>query len=152
MVPQPPFPAYPPDAGRRRQPPRGHRRQPVAGIIDFGDVTVTALVSDVAIAAACQLSGEPDLLGPALDLISGYHAITPLTGGELDLLAELMLARILARIVISEWRAARFPANRVYILRNTPKAWEHLSRLLSIPGSEITARIHGACRSEASNA
>lgn len=124
----------------------------VAGIIDFGDVTVTALVSDVAIAAAYQLSGEPDLLGPALDLVSGYHAVTPLTGSELDLLAELMLARILARIVISEWRAARFPENRAYILRNTPRAWEHLGRLLTIPGSEITARIHRACRSEASNA
>ena len=124
----------------------------VAGIIDFGDVTVTALVSDVAIAAAYQLSGEPDLLGPALDLISGYHATTPLTGSELDLLAELMLARILARIVISEWRAARFPANRAYILRNTPRAWEHLSRLLAIPGPEIIARIHRACRSEANNA
>jgi hydroxylysine kinase len=124
----------------------------VAGIIDFGDVTVTALVSDVAIAAAYQLSGEPDLIGPALDLISGYHAVTPLTGRELDLLAELMLARVLARIVISEWRAARFPENRAYILRNTPRAWEHLSRLLAIPGPEITARIHRACRSEASNA
>jgi Ser/Thr protein kinase RdoA (MazF antagonist) len=124
----------------------------VAGIIDFGDVTVTALVSDVAIAAAYQLSAGPDLLGPALNLISGYHAITPLAGHELDLLAELMLARILARIVISEWRAARFPDNRAYILRNTPKAWEHLSRLLAIGGPEITARIHRACRPEAGNA
>jgi hydroxylysine kinase len=127
----------------------------VAGIIDFGDVTVTALVSDVAIAAAYQLSAKPakpDLIEPALDLISGYHAVTPLTDSELDLLAELMLARILARIVISEWRAARFPANRAYILRNTTRAWEHLDRLLTIPGPEITARIHHACRSEASHA
>jgi hypothetical protein len=43
-------------------------------------------------------------------------------------------------------------SNRAYILRNTPRAWEHLSRLLTIPGPEITARIHRACRSEASNA
>ena len=118
----------------------------VCGIIDFGDVTVTALVNDAAIAATYQLSDEADLLAPALDLISGYHATTPLTAGELDLLPDLILARIVARIVISEWRAERFPANRGYILRNTPRAWEHLSRLLSIPGDQISARIQEACR------
>jgi hydroxylysine kinase len=119
----------------------------VRGIIDFGDVTVTALVNDVAIAAAYQLSteAEADLLTPALDLIGGYHATTPLTAAELDLLPELIGARILARIVISEWRAARFPENRIYILRNTPRAWEHLSRLRTIPADEIAERIHGAC-------
>ena len=125
----------------------------VAGIIDFGDVTVTALVNDVAIAAAYQLSGEgADLIGPALDLIGGYHATTPLTEEELNLLPDLIGARILARIVISEWRAARFPENRAYILRNTPRAWEHLGRLQAIRADEITERIHRACLPEAEHA
>jgi hydroxylysine kinase len=125
----------------------------VAGIIDFGDVTVTALVNDVAIAAAYQLSGEgADLIGPALDLIGGYHATTPLTEAELSLLPELIGARILARIVISEWRAARFPENRTYILRNTPRAWQHLGRLQAIRADEITERIHRACLPEAEHA
>jgi len=123
----------------------------VAGVIDFGDVTVTALVNDVAIAAAYQLSGD-DLIGPALDLISGYHATTPLTADELNLLPELIGARILARIVISEWRATRFPENRTYILRNTPRAWEHLDRLQGIRADEITERIHRACLPEAEHA
>ena len=118
----------------------------VSGIIDFGDVTVTALVNDVAIAAAYQLSDEADLLAPALDLISGYHATSPLTVDELGLLPDLMLARIVARIVISEWRAERFPDNRAYVLRNTPRAREHLRRLLSIPDEEIAARIREASR------
>ena len=113
----------------------------VCGIIDFGDVTVTALVNDVAIAAAYQLSDEPDLLAPALDLIAGYHATTPLNAAELDLLPDLILARIVARIIISEWRAERFPENRAYVLRNTPRAWEHLHRWLSTPAEQIAARI-----------
>jgi len=128
----------------------------VCGIIDFGDVTVTALVNDVAIAAAYQLGAGPgpgpNFAQPAVDLISGYHATTPLTADELDLLPDLMLARILARIVISEWRAARFPENRTYILRNTPRAWDHLGRLLAIPADELTARIHEACRPQDTNA
>ncbi len=118
----------------------------VSGIIDFGDVTVTALVNDVAIAATQQLSDDADLLGPALDLISGYHATTPLTAGELDLLPDLILARIVARLVISEWRAERFPANRAYVLRNTARAWEHLNRLLGIPAGQAAARIQEATR------
>jgi hypothetical protein len=51
-----------------------------------------------------------------------------------------------ARIIISEWRAERFPENRAYVLRNTPRAWEHLHRLLSIPGEQTAARIQEATR------
>ena len=118
----------------------------VSGIIDFGDVTVTALVNDVAIAVANLLGDHADLLAPALDLIAGYQAVTPLTPGELDLLPDLILGRVVARIVISEWRAERFGENRAYILRNTPRAWEQLNRLLSIPPEQIAARIQEATR------
>lgn len=118
----------------------------VCGIIDFGDVTVTALVNDVAIAAANHLSGRPDLLGPVVDLVSGYHATTPLTAAELELLPDLILGRVVARLVISEWRAERFPGNRAYILRNTSAAWQYLTRLLSIPSEQIAARIQEATR------
>ena len=120
----------------------------VCGIIDFGDLTVTALVNDVAVAAANLLGDGPDFLGPATDLISGYHAVTPLTAGELDLLPELMLGRILARLVISQWRAVRFPANRAYILRNTSRAHEQLSQLRAIGVDKITARVRDAGRPE----
>jgi len=118
----------------------------VCGIIDFGDVTVTALVNDLAIAVANLLGEGPDPFGPGLDLIAGYHAVTPLTAAELSLLPDLILGRLVARIIISEWRAERFPDNRAYVLRNTPGAWEHLHRLLSIPGEQTAARIQEATR------
>ena len=121
----------------------GHR---VSGIIDFGDVTVTALVNDVAIAVANLLADDADPFGPALDFIAGYHATTPLTTTELNLLPDLILGRVVARIIISEWRAERFPENRAYVLRNTPRAWEHLHRLLSIASEQTAARIQEATR------
>jgi len=116
------------------------------GIIDFGDVTVTALVNDLGIAVANMLGDGPDPFGPGLDLIAGYHAVTPLTAAELSLLPDLILGRVVARIIISEWRAERFPENRAYVLRNTPRAREHLHRLLSIPGEQTAARIQEATR------
>jgi hydroxylysine kinase len=118
----------------------------VSGIIDFGDVTVTALVNDVAIAVANLIADDDDPLGPGLDLVAGYHAVTPLTAAELGLLPDLILGRVVARIVISEWRAERFPENRDYVLRNTPRAWEQLDRLLSIGAEETAARIEEATR------
>jgi Ser/Thr protein kinase RdoA (MazF antagonist) len=118
----------------------------VCGIIDFGDVTVTALVNDVAIAVANLLTDDADPFGPALDFIAGYHTTTPLTAAEVSLLPDLILGRVVARIIISEWRAERFPENRAYVLRNTPGAWEHLHRLLSIPGEQTAARIQEATR------
>ena len=127
----------------------------VAGIIDFGDVIRTALAADVAIAATQQLATPPadgqlaaaaDLIAPALDFIAGYHATTPLTAGELALLPDLITGRIVARIIISEWRAARFPGNRDYVLRNTPGAWDHLHRLLTIGPGAFAARIQEATR------
>ncbi len=50
----------------------------VAGIIDFGDLTFTARVNDLAIAAAYQVGNSDDPLAPACDLIAGYHAAAPL--------------------------------------------------------------------------
>ncbi len=50
----------------------------------------------------------------------------------------------MARIIISEWRAERFPENSPYVLRNTPRAWEHLHRWLHIPAEQIAARIQEA--------
>jgi hypothetical protein len=51
-----------------------------------------------------------------------------------------------ARIIISEWRAERFPENRAYVLRNTPRARAHLHRLLSIASEQTAARIQEATR------
>ena len=116
------------------------------GIIDFGDVTVTALVNDLAIAVANMLGDGPDPFGPGLDLIAGYHAVTPLTAAELSLLPDLVLGRVVARIIISEWRAERFGDNRAYILRNTPRAREQLNQLLGIPPGQTAARIREATR------
>jgi hydroxylysine kinase len=117
----------------------------VAGILDFGDMTVTALANDVAIAASYQLSDETDPVGPALDLIGGYHARNPLTAAELDLLPELILARLVASVAIARWRAIQFPHNQAYILRSTPMSWARLNRLLAIPAGQLAERIHAVC-------
>jgi Ser/Thr protein kinase RdoA (MazF antagonist) len=118
----------------------------VVGILDFEDVTATQLVNDVAIAAANQLSDCADPLGPALDLVRGYNGVVELTDEELGLLFDLVRTRLGVQIVISSWRAVRFPENRAYIMRKTPRFQSLLSQLSASPASTVSRRLIELCR------
>ncbi len=115
-------------------------RRRVAGIIDFGDLARLPLANDVAI-AAYQLWDPSDPLESAADVVAGYSEIDPLAREEFELFHDLMLARVVWRIVISEWRAKRFPENRDYITRNTSLAWSELEMLLAIGPEALNARM-----------
>jgi 4-aminobutyrate aminotransferase-like enzyme/Ser/Thr protein kinase RdoA (MazF antagonist) len=77
----------------------------VTGITDFGDMTQTSLVCDLAVAAADVLSGR---VGGGLELapevVAGYDGTTPLEPQEIGILADLMAGRYAAAILITAWR------------------------------------------------
>jgi hydroxylysine kinase len=116
----------------------------VTGVLDFGDSLAGPIAMDVAVAARYQFGGTPDPLAPALDVVTGYHAVNPLGDGELPLIGEFMLLRIATRIIVSQWNAARDPANREYLLRRTPQAIEHFGLLRAIPPDVVENRIRAA--------
>ncbi|WP_183099672.1 aminotransferase class III-fold pyridoxal phosphate-dependent enzyme [Nocardioides pelophilus] len=76
----------------------------VTGITDFGDLTHTVLVCDLAVAAADLLSGRADGLESAGEVVAGYHAVTPLEQEEIALVADLMAGRYAASVLITAWR------------------------------------------------
>jgi hydroxylysine kinase len=117
----------------------------VTGILDFGDALAGPVAMDVAVAACYQLGSGADPLAPALDVVSGYHAVDPLGGADLELAAEFIVARVVARIIVSQWNALRDPANRGYLLRRTPQAIEHYTALRRVGADEIAARLQAAC-------
>jgi Ser/Thr protein kinase RdoA (MazF antagonist) len=118
----------------------------VAGIIDFGDLTFTARVNDLAIAAAYQVADSDDPLAPPCELIAAYHAVTPLDPAELEILFDLMATRMVMTIVISSWRAVRHPENRNYILRNNRGAWARLLRIAKLSREQAMQQIQRACQ------
>ncbi len=126
--------------------PANHAR--VAGIIDFGDLTFTARVSDLAIAAAYQVGDSDDPLAPACELIAAYHMVTSLDRIERDILFDLIATRIAMTVVISSWRAIRYPENRDYILRNNAAATARLSRIAKLPREQAQRQVERACNSE----
>ena len=117
----------------------------ITGILDFGDALTGPVAMDVGVAACYQLGPAPDPLTPALDLVSGYHAVEPLDTAGLALAAEFAVARVAARIIVSQWNAMREPANRGYLLRRTPQAIEHLAALRLLTPDEITRSMRAAC-------
>jgi len=117
----------------------------VTGILDFGDALAGPVAMDVAVAACYQLGSGADPLAPALDVVAGYHAVDPLDGADLELVAELIVARVVARIIVSQWNALREPANRGYLLRHTPQAIGQYTALRRVGAGEIAARLRAAC-------
>jgi hydroxylysine kinase len=116
--------------------PEDHER--IVGIIDFGDMVHAPLVGEVATAAAFHTAGSADPFEGPAQFVAAYHAALPLTDAEQEVVADLMATRHLITALISEWRAARYPENRAYIMRHNPAAWEALSHMADL--SRNTAR------------
>lgn len=117
----------------------------ITGVIDFGDMVRTALIADVAIAAAYILRGDDDPFAIIRPFLAAYHALRPLEEREVALLVPLIEARHLATVAITEWRAARNPEDSASITKNTERAWgglELLSRTSRDRLTEELLRVH----------
>ena len=80
----------------------------ITGIVDFGDMTHTALIADLA-AVLDSLGGGRDkaeMFRVARLVIDGYERLLPLEPIELELLGELWAARAAVTVAIGSWRAA----------------------------------------------
>lgn len=115
----------------------------VTGIIDFGDAVKTAIAIDVSTALLNQLPREPqdDMFAAGRDVLEGYLSITDLTEEELRLIPHLVMARVVARALITLWRARMFPENQTYILRNTEQGWHQLAWFLDQSMDKISATL-----------
>jgi Ser/Thr protein kinase RdoA (MazF antagonist) len=100
----------------------------LTGILDFGDMTLSHRICDLAVAASYLIDPQ-DPLGLLIPLTRAYHKANPLTEPELALLPDLIQARLATTLVITTWRAARYPENAASILRNAPTSRAGLDAL-----------------------
>lgn len=119
----------------------------ITGIIDFGDMVKSHLVVDIAVAAAYLCKGGDDPLSSIVSFLGGYSQISPLLCEEIELLYELIILRNVMTIVITHWRAAHYPDNRDYILRNEPRARSTIDTLIAQGQSSVTDTFRKACQS-----
>ncbi len=125
----------------------------VAGILDFGDCCHTALAADVAIALASLLRGRPpeDAFRVARIALDGFASRLPLEPLELELLGDLVTARLATIVTISAWRTRRFPGNAEYIEAWDDDSWQLLELLDRLAPDEVAHEL-GAGRETAKSA
>ena len=116
----------------------------LAGVIDFGDAVRTAIAIDVSTALLNQLPRQvddldADLFAAGRDLLAGYLELAELTAEELELLPHLVMGRVVARAIITHRRAALFPDNAPYIMRNTEQGWMQLAWFLARSPVQVSA-------------
>ncbi len=111
-------------------------REPVQGILDFGDMLRTAVVADLAVAMAYAVdaagSGDDPWTGP-YDVAAGYLAVRPLDDDETALLPDLVRTRVAQRQLVNSWLVSADPANAEYTGRSLERSALALHRVVTIP-------------------
>jgi hydroxylysine kinase len=122
-----------------------HDHDRIAGILDFGDMVQAPLIDDLAVAASYQIEEAGDALATIAQFAAAYHALLPLQPAELDVLLDLVRARLAMVVAISGWRAARHPENAAYLLRNNAVSWARLQACDAIAISDARTTLRRAC-------
>lgn len=120
----------------------------VVGVLDFGDMVLAPIVCDLAVGAAYQSTEGAEPLDGVSDFIAGYNGLRPLNESEIDILFDLILARLAATVLITETRAKTHPDNRAYLLRNHPLAVAGLRRMTTLSRSQAKAVFSAVCSAE----
>ena len=117
----------------------------ITGIVDFGDMSHTALLADPvsALDSVLSIRQGDELFRAAAALLDGYTSVTPLEPDERALLGDTLAARIALTVTISAWRVERFPENARYIQSWDRNAWSMLEQFAEL-GFDETARRFGA--------
>jgi 4-aminobutyrate aminotransferase-like enzyme/Ser/Thr protein kinase RdoA (MazF antagonist)/murein DD-endopeptidase MepM/ murein hydrolase activator NlpD len=115
----------------------------ISGLIDLGDLCKAPRICNLAIAAAYIVLDAPNSEDRLASLVSGYHAVNPLTGPELDLLWPLLRMRLAVSIVNSTLMA-REVLDDPYVVISQASAWRFLENT-SIGSGLLKARLRSAC-------
>jgi Ser/Thr protein kinase RdoA (MazF antagonist) len=108
----------------------------VVGIIDFGDMVHAPLINDLAVGISYHVATD-DWQARAAAFLEGFLPARALTLPEIELLPLLMRCRLAMSAIIAEWRSARFPENRDYIMRNHATAWRGLRNIADLTPAEL---------------
>src|SRR5919198_5883244 len=117
----------------------------ISGIVDFGDAVHTAQVADLAVALASLMRGRSgdEVFRIGRIAVDGYSSRVPLEPEELELLGDLVAARLAQIVVISAWRVSRYPENAATIQAWDADSWR-LLELIGEAGGDRFSRELGA--------
>jgi 4-aminobutyrate aminotransferase-like enzyme/Ser/Thr protein kinase RdoA (MazF antagonist) len=116
----------------------------VEGAVDFGDMLESWAVADLAVACAYTMLGKADPVGAAAAIVEGYHGMRPLDENELDILLDLVRARMAISVTMAARQSARAPDNE-YLRISERQAWALLASLDGTAPGWAAAVFRKAC-------
>lgn len=122
----------------------------VAGVIDFGDMLHAPLIADVAIGCSYLKVTDGNPLGLMAEFLAGYQGVMPLEQPEIDILFELVQARLAASISILEWRLSLRGSDDPYLARlesGERSTGQFLLRMREIPREHAIQTFRQVCAS-----
>jgi 4-aminobutyrate aminotransferase-like enzyme/Ser/Thr protein kinase RdoA (MazF antagonist) len=121
------------------------RPDTITGILDFGDMIYAPLVAEVAIAA--ELEGLPaaDFVDRLGCLVAGFDSVIPLEETEIDLIYDLVLARLAVTAVIIAWRKVMTPESS-YLQASEKARWQTIADLMAHGRYHVRNGLRMACR------
>ncbi len=121
------------------------RPDQVAGIIDFGDAHFGPVVADLAVAATYALMDAANPLVALGHLVRGYHRIRPLEVAELEILTDLIRARLCTSLTISAARRAGASEVNEYWFVSEAKGWALLKALSGLRRPHVIGFLRLSC-------
>jgi 4-aminobutyrate aminotransferase-like enzyme/Ser/Thr protein kinase RdoA (MazF antagonist) len=117
----------------------------ITGIIDFGDLSHTALVVDLASVLDSMALGRPgdEMFRVARLVLDGYERVLPLEPLEREVVGELWAARAAVGVAIGSWRASQGLEDAAFAERLNQTALVMMDHMLTT-GWERTAQALGA--------
>lgn len=104
------------------------------------------MINELATALSYQLTNTDRPFDFARQFLAAYHAELPLMPEELELLPDLIAARMVLTISISYWRATAYPENGPYILRNNSSARRGFDLLCKTSKPDLINMFIETCR------
>ncbi len=120
-------------------------RDEVAGIIDFGDIIYNALAVDPAVTSADLTQCHDDILMHICEIVAGYDAVNPLEEEEINIIYDLILARLALTLVINAWRSSQ-PDGPGYLEKYEQSTQCALEHLLVMGRDRVRRSLRNACR------
>ena len=110
------------------------------GVIDFGDLTDSWAVAELAVTASCVLGHAGSDPTSALPVIRAFNDIRPLSATEAEAVWPLLVLRTAVLIVSGAQQAALDPDND-YVTKQSDGEWRMFEQAISVPMDVMTAVI-----------
>lgn len=117
----------------------------VKSFFDFGDIGYGPLINDLAIAVTYIGLNYENRINAISEVVQAYHKIHPLLEIELDILYNLISARLIQSLANAAHSSKLQPENKAYITVNSESAWLMIEEWTSINPIGFRNEMYIAC-------